>query len=123
MKICIPTMDKSGLNAMISDHFGKAPVFTFIDTETNVIEAFSNESDHNGGTGSPPDHIAKHGAEIVLASGAGGKAISMLNDHGIKVYIGNHGTVKEILEKWKTGTLTEAGSESGCKHHDDHHHH
>ena len=123
MKICIPTMDKKGMDSQISDHFGKAPTFTIVDTETNAVEVFDNESDHMGGTGSPPEHIAKHGAEIVLASGAGAKAISMLNGYGIKVFVGNQGTVREIVEKWHSGQMQEADSKSGCKHHDEHHGH
>ena len=117
MKLCIPTMDKQGLNSPISDHFGKAPTFTIFDTETSKITVFVNESDHMGGTGSPPDHIAKYGVETVLASGAGAKAISMLNDHGIKVYVGNKGTVSDALENWKNKTLKEANPENACKHH------
>jgi len=123
MKLCIPTMDGNGLDAMISDHFGKAPSYTLVDSETMEVKVFVNESDHNGGVGSPPEHLARYGAQVVLASGAGAKAISMLNSKGIKVYLGNKGTVREVVESWSTGTLTEADAKGGCAHHDSHHHH
>ena len=123
MKLCIPTMDRTGLDATICDHFGKAPTYTLVDSETMEVKVFVNESDHNGGVGSPPEHLAKYGAQIVLASGAGGKAISMLNGYGIKVYLGNKGTVKEIVDRWSHGGLKEADAQAGCAHHDSHHHH
>jgi len=123
MKLCIPTMDKKGLDAVISDHFGKAPTYTLVDSETMEVKVFANESDHNGGVGSPPEHLAKYGAQVVLASGAGAKAISMLNGYGIKVYLGNKGTVKEIVDRWSQGGMMEADAKGGCAHHDSHHHH
>ena len=42
MKICIPTMDDRGKEGMPSDHFGSAPFFTFVDTETGEYEAVRN---------------------------------------------------------------------------------
>jgi predicted Fe-Mo cluster-binding NifX family protein len=123
MKLCIPTMDEKGLDAVISEHFGKAPSYTLVDSETMETKVFVNESDHNGGVGSPPEHLVRYGAEVVLASGAGAGAISKLNASGIKVYIGNKGTVREIVEKWRTGTLKEADPKGGCASHGSHHHH
>jgi predicted Fe-Mo cluster-binding NifX family protein len=123
MKLCIPTMDDKGLDAIISEHFGKAPMYTIVDSETMEVEVFVNESDHNGGVGSTPEHIARYGAQVVLASGAGAGAISKLKGYGMKVYVGNKGTVREIVQKWASGTLTEADDKVGCSHHGSHHHH
>ncbi len=47
MKICIPTMDDHGLKGMPSDHFGSAPFFTFVDTETGEVETQPNGGAHH----------------------------------------------------------------------------
>lgn len=116
-------MDEKGMDAVVSDHFGKAPSYTLVDSETMEVKVFVNESDHNGGKGSPPEHISRYGAQVVLAAGAGAGAINKLNEYGIKVYLGSKGTVREAVDSWKAGMLKEADAKSACAHHGSHHHH
>jgi predicted Fe-Mo cluster-binding NifX family protein len=117
MKLCIPTMDSGGLDDLVCDHFGRAPTFTVVDTETNEVQVVKNRSEHMGGLGKPPEHIAKTGAKILICSGLGPRAIDMLVGFGVEVYVGAAGTAKEAIEAWKEGKLTVASYDVACKEH------
>jgi len=65
MKICIPTLDDSGLEARISDHFGSAPFYTIVDSDAESIAVISN---------------GQHGDQHTHAHGQGGcRALQRIN--------------------------------------------
>jgi predicted Fe-Mo cluster-binding NifX family protein len=117
MKLCIPSMENGGLDDLVSDHFGRAPTFTVVDTESGEIMVVRNRSEHMGGLGKPPEHIAKTGAKVMLCSGLGPRAIDMLQSFGIQVFIGASGTVKDTVQMWKDGKLQPATHDAACKEH------
>jgi predicted Fe-Mo cluster-binding NifX family protein len=117
MKLCIPTMGGGGLDDAVSDHFGRAPTFTVVDTETNEVLVIKNRSEHMGGLGKPPEHVAKTGAKVLLCSGLGPRAIDMLVGFGIEVFVGATGTAKDAIGMWKEGKLTPANHDVACKEH------
>lgn len=117
MKICVPTMEKGGMDDLVSDHFGRAPTFTVIDLDTNDIQVVRNRSEHMGGLGKPPEHIAKTGATIMICSGLGPRAIDMLQSFGIQVFVGACGTAKDAVQMWRDGKLQSASHEVACKEH------
>ncbi len=117
MKLCIPTMDSGGLDDTVCDHFGRAPTFTVIDTETNEVLVVKNRSEHMGGLGKPPEHIAKTGTEVLICSGLGPRAIDMLAEFNIKIFVGATGTVRNAIGMWKDGKLTAATYDVACKEH------
>ncbi len=117
MKLCIPTMDSGGLEDAVSDHFGRAPTFTIVDTDTGEVLVVKNRSEHMGGLGKPPEHVAKTGAKVMICSGLGPRAIDMLVGFGIEVFVGASGTAREALEMWKEGKLTPANYDVACKEH------
>lgn len=114
MKLCIPT-DSGGLDDTVSGHFGRAPTFTVIDTETNEVLVVKNRSEHMGGLGKPPEHIAKTGAEVLICAGLGARAIDMLAGFGIEIFVGATGTVRDAVDMWKEGKLTPATLDVACK--------
>jgi len=116
MNIVIPTDDKAGLEAEVAQHFGRCRTYTFIDENGALLEVIDNTSEHMGGSGLPPELMKKHGADILLCRGLGGRAISMCKELGIEVYVCQAETVKEIFEMWKSKKLSPAGSEDACKH-------
>jgi predicted Fe-Mo cluster-binding NifX family protein len=117
MKIVMPTLGKSGLSEEISPHFGRAPTFTIYDTETEDIDIVENTSDHMGGVGKPPLLLREHGANVMLCSGLGPKAVHMFESFGIRVYVGASGTVQDTIDLWNEGILQEATDENACKMH------
>ncbi|HIH74629.1 MAG TPA: dinitrogenase iron-molybdenum cofactor biosynthesis protein [Methanosarcina sp.] len=124
MKICVPTQDNSGIEGPVEQHFGKAPTYTIMDTETGEIHVIPNESNHMGGAGLPPEYLFKNGVETMLCSGIGQKALHMFESYGVQVFVGAKGTVKETMTAWETGLLKRATVENTCSEHGhDHAHH
>ena len=73
-----------------------------------------------GGSGYPPEIIAKTGEEVMLCGGLGGRAIMMFEEQGIMVYVGATGTVKDAVQLWQDGKLQQATDENACKEHAGH---
>ena len=113
----MPTLGNKGLDEFIGEHFGRVPTYTIFDDITGKVEIIQNTSQHMGGSGYPPELLHKHGVEIMICSGLGMRAIRMFREKGIIVYIGAHGTVRENIEKWRKGVLSEATTETACKNH------
>lgn len=118
MKICMPTMGKEGLNEKVHNHFGSAKYFTIYDTESNEITSVENENlHHSHGACQPLQAISDQNVDVVLTSGMGGRAIQILNNSGIKVFILEGDTVKEAIEKFEADSLKELTPEIGCQSH------
>ena len=118
MKICIPTMGKEGLSEKAHNHFGSANYFTIYDAESKDIAVVENDNQHHThGACQPLQAIAKLNIDVVLTSGMGGRAIQILNDGGIKVYILDGDTVKEAIDKFESDSLKELTPEMGCMDH------
>ncbi len=122
MKVCIPTVGYGGLEEHVGEHFGRVPTYTIFDTETNEVKVIENTSEHMGGSGYPPEILAREGVGIMLCSGLGRRAIGLFEQFGIMVYIGAMGTVRNALDRWKEGGLQPATDETACKKHAFHGH-
>jgi len=47
MKVCIPTLDSNGVQSRVSPHFGRAPQYLVIDTNTQASDMLNKpEGDH-----------------------------------------------------------------------------
>ena len=56
MRICIPTERDDGAASPLSRHFGRAPLFSIVDTDTGSIETLANpHPGHSHG------HFDRHG--------------------------------------------------------------
>lgn len=121
-KVVIPTEDGNGLNALLSEHFGRAPFFIVAELSENgdivAVQAVANESEHFGGTGSPPDRILQFKPNAVITYGIGPRALSIFQGAGVAVLRTDAVTVKEAIEAYKRGLLQELTE--GCQH--AHHH-
>ena len=70
-----------------------------------------------GGAGPQATHtISKMGAEVVITGNVGPNAFQALNAVGIKVITGATGKVSDMVEKFKTGDLTEIEQASVDSH-------
>lgn len=79
-RIIIPTEDNIGLNARLSEHFGRAPYFTVVELDENgsisSIRAVANLSEHFGGFGRPPDTILQLRPNALITYGMGPRAFN-----------------------------------------------
>ncbi len=109
MKIAISSTGKD-LNAQIDPRFGRCQYFVFVDPETMEFEAFENEGlMAMGGAGiQAAQFISQKGANALITGNIGPNAASALSSSGIKVYMVSGGTVKEVIEKYRSGSLRES---------------
>ena len=117
MKVCVPTMNQGGMDDMVSPHFGRAPTFTIVDTETKEVEVLPNTSEHMGGIKLAPEIVSEAGVQVMICSGLGSKAVQMFSQFGIEVFIGAGGTVRDMIGAWESGALQKATEETACREH------
>ncbi|MBN2014966.1 MAG: NifB/NifX family molybdenum-iron cluster-binding protein [Candidatus Altiarchaeota archaeon] len=115
MKVAIPTTGHKGLDDEVSPHFGRAPTYTIVDTETDEVKIVDNTSEHMGGSGKPPEIMHGEGVGILLCSGLGQRAIWMFEQSGIEVFVGTTGTVRDALSLWRSGRLQKATEANACR--------
>jgi predicted Fe-Mo cluster-binding NifX family protein len=109
MNIAISSTGKS-LDSQIDPRFGRCQFFILIDPETMEFEAFENEGlMASGGAGvQAAQLIVQRGATALITGNLGPNAASALSASGIKVYLVPGGTVKDVIEGYKSGSLREA---------------
>lgn len=118
MKVCIPTMGDRGLAEAISPHFGRGAGFTFVDTDTNEVKIVDNTGEHGGGAGLTPGQIiVQEGADAVLCSGLGRRAIMIFEQNGVEVFTGATGTVEDAIKAWEGSSLKGATDADACAEH------
>ena len=108
MKIAISATGKD-LDCQIDPRFGRCQYFVLVNLETAEFDAFENEGVMaSGGAGiQAAQLIAQKGASALITGNLGPNAASALSASGIKVYLVPGGTVKEVIEGYKTGSLRE----------------
>jgi predicted Fe-Mo cluster-binding NifX family protein len=119
MRLCLPTMDARGLEGMPSDHFGSAPFFTFVDTDSGSVETQRNGGAyHVHGACKPLDYLGKRTVDAVLCRGLGQRAFGRLRDAGIDVFVTLEKDVGASVEAFKAGRLRQLTSQEACHGHD-----
>ena len=123
MKIGIPASGNN-LEAKVDSRYARAPYIIIVDSDNLEYEAVENRnmnSQQGAGTGMSQDLI-KNGADIVISQNVGPKAWDVLKEFEVKVYKAEEGmTVKEAVELFKEGKLSEITTPT--ESHDHHHHH
>lgn len=123
MNICVPATQDLGLKSPVSMHFGSAPLFIIVNTETGACEALPNQNMHHGHGGCQPLRaLAGHEIDGVVVGGIGMGAMMKLRAAGIRVYLADQPTVEEVVQACKAGTLQEADPANACAHHGHGHH-
>ena len=107
MKIAV-SATSGNLDAQIDPRFGRCPYFVIVDPETMKFETVQNASQSapSGAGIQAAQIVANKGAEVVLTGNVGPNAFQALSSFGIKIITGALGTVREAVEKFKSGQLT-----------------
>ena len=108
MKIAI-TSTGNTLDSPVDPRFGRCQFFIFVDPETMEFEAVENQAMMAaGGAGiQAAQFVANEGAQAIVTGNVGPNAVSSLMAAGIKLYVGATGTVRETVNRFKTGQLRE----------------
>jgi predicted Fe-Mo cluster-binding NifX family protein len=117
MKIVIPVLDESGLNAQLSGHFGRAPYFAVVDLDedgrVSDQTTIANVSEHFGGVGRPPDRILQLKPSALITYGMGPRALSIFQNAKVAVLRTNAKTVREVVAAYNNDELEELTE--GCR--------
>ena len=107
-KICV-TSSGPTLESSVDPRFGRCSYFIIADPETLDFEAISNDAAMaSGGAGvRAAQTVAAQNVEAVLTGSVGPNAFPALQNSEIKILVGISGTVKNAIEGYRIGSLTE----------------
>ena len=107
-KICV-TSSGPTLDSMVDPRFGRCAYFIIADPETFDFEAVSNEAAiASGGAGiRAAQTVVSKSVDAVLTGSVGPNAFPALQDAGIRILSGVSGTVKSVLESYKSDGFQE----------------
>jgi len=115
MRICIPTEDDRGLDARVYGHFGSAPFFAMVDTDSGEVEMVENAgSEHQHGQCKPVERIDPDKVDAVVCHGLGRRAWGSLKHGGVDVLVGKGETVRDILIEARDGRLVPLDVDETC---------
>jgi predicted Fe-Mo cluster-binding NifX family protein len=118
MKIVFPVENFCGSDSLLYGHFGSAPSFALVDTETRAIEQLTNEDqEHVHGACNPLRALGSVSVDAVVVGGIGGGALSGLRNAGIRVFKSVVPTIGEVLDNLDKGALLEIVPEDVCGGH------
>lgn len=126
MRVAFPVQHDIGIDSVVFNHFGSAPVFVVIDTATSAVASISNGDQHHAhGACNPMRALDNQKIDTVVVGGIGGGALAGLNRMGIKVHRSLAATIKENLALLGSGALPVIephgacaghGKDGGCAH-------
>lgn len=124
MKVCFPVKENKGIDSIVYNHFGSAPMFVKVDTDTMAVSVLQNSNQHHAhGMCHPLKALDGHEIDAVVLGGIGAGALAKLNAAGIAVYRAAAPTVKEnvdLIAQKKLRPMDAAcsghGHGGGCGH-------
>jgi predicted Fe-Mo cluster-binding NifX family protein len=120
MKVCFAVEKDEGINSAVYGHFGSAPVFVMVDTESgSVVSVGNRDMIHVHGACNPIAAIGGKGVEAVVVGGIGAGALNRLNAEGIQVYASRAETVSKNIDLLKEGKLPALTLQHSCAGHQD----
>src|SRR4030042_2434329 len=102
MKVCFPVLKANGLDSEVYGHFGSAPAFLVIETDSNRMTTINNgDQNHIHGKCNPLKALNNHKVDAIVVGGIGAGALSKLHQLGIRVFQAQAATVEENITMWK----------------------
>ena len=111
MRVVIPVLDERGLDAQLSEHFGRAPYFAVIDLDENGNvsnqRTVPNVGEHFGGSGQRADSILQLKPNAIITYGMGPRGLSIYQGVRVAVLRANANTVGEVIAAYNRDELEE----------------
>jgi len=118
MKICFPVEENIGLESPVYGHFGSAPLFLAVDTDTRQVTVLTNSNQHHEhGACNPLKALGSDRFDGIVVGGIGGGALNGLLRMGLKVYRAEGGTVSANVDLFIQGKLSELTPQQTCGGH------
>ena len=118
MKLCFPVTRNEGLESTVYGHFGSAPMFVVVDTESRIVSEIVNRDLHHAhGACSPLKALGGQAVDAIVVGGIGGGALMGLNRAGLKVYRAAGETIADNLTCLRLTSLQELTADQVCGGH------
>ena len=118
MKLCMPVTEDKGMDSPLCEHFGSAPWFLIVETDTLACKTIANaNSQHAHGMCQPLSVLSGEDFDGIIVGGIGQGALNRLKTADIKVYKSGSLTVKAAADEFKGGKMREIDPQSACTHH------
>jgi predicted Fe-Mo cluster-binding NifX family protein len=118
MKVGFAVYSDEGIGSKVYDHFGSAPAFIIVDTETrDPVRVNNKDLNHVHGACNPIMALDGHSINAMVVGGIGAGAINKLNAMGVKVYAAAAPTVKQNLDLLTENKLQELSVQNACRAH------
>jgi len=115
MKIIITSKGKT-LDSPVDPRFGRGAFFLLIDVDSGEFEVMDNSegiaASHGAGV-QAGQRVVNSGAKALLTGHVGPKAGQAMEGSGVAIYSHAEGTVQDMLDKFRSGSLTPDTTEEG----------
>ncbi len=115
MRLCFPTENEVGLEATLAGHFGSAPYYTIVETDSGACEVVANaQARHEHGSCEAASGMGGRSVDAVICHGLGRRALAGLAAAGIPVYVADAALVAEAVEGFRAGQLARLTEDAAC---------
>ena len=117
MKIAVSSSGKD-LDSQVDPRFGRCACFIIVETDDMSFEAFDNESIALGGGAGiqAAQFMASKGAKAIITGNVGPNAVQTLSAAGVEVFVGQSGTVREVIENYTRGKINSTRTPNVADH-------
>ena len=118
MKICFPVQKDDGINSAVYNHFGSAPAFVVVDTDTKGLSTINNQDQHHShGACNPMKALDNQKVDAIVVGGIGAGALTRLNQMGIMVHRAQAATIRENMAMYAAQSLPVFTLQGCCDGH------
>jgi predicted Fe-Mo cluster-binding NifX family protein len=118
MQLCFPVVTDNGLESPVYGHFGSAPLFLLVDTESSMVTPLTNrDQQHTHGACNPLQALAGAKVDAIVVGGIGGGALAHLQRAGLRVYRAAAPLVSDNVKLFREERLSELTLNDTCGAH------
>ncbi len=117
MKVAVSSNGKN-LDAQLDPRFGRCVYFLVVNPDDMSFEAFENKSAALGGGAGiqAAQFLASKGVQAIITGNCGPNAVQTFSATGIELVVGQTGTVREVVERFKEENLRSTSEASVVSH-------
>ncbi len=106
------------MGSPMDPRFGRCSYFAIIDSSGNMKPVPNVAQSLGNGAGiEAARQMADMKVGTVITGNVGPNAFRVLQAAGVRIFVGGSGTVREALEKYKQGSLTQTSASTSPGHH------
>ena len=117
MKVAVSSSG-THLDSPIDPRFGRCAYFVIVNTDDMRFEVFDNEGIALGGGAGiqSSQFVVSKGAGAIITGNIGPNAVQTLSAAGVEIFIGQTGSVREAVERYRSGDIKPEGSSNVTDH-------